>query len=210
MRHWSFYGHADASYRLTLSFMLPYRTNRAQFSDVSLRSIDESEILQNALSQASLPTLHGEVDDELVDLPTELTANDVDGDNENAAQMHVLSNGVNDVQLDSSLVTLSAMPRHKWQTLINLETITARNKPKEPPKAPESAPFFLPTLPGSGADTRFDFAAAGNNNKSTGTNGDGDARRGRKLGFQEMEIDSELVSMLKKGSAEDACESPLE
>ena len=28
-----------------------------------------------------------------------------------------------------------------------------RNKPKEAPKAPEQAPFFLPTLPG--VDTRF-------------------------------------------------------
>jgi U3 small nucleolar RNA-associated protein 21 len=28
-----------------------------------------------------------------------------------------------------------------------------RNKPKEPPKAPEQAPFFLPTLPG--VETRF-------------------------------------------------------
>ena len=27
-------------------------------------------------------------------------------------------------------------------------TLQQRNKPKEPPKAPEQAPFFLPTLPG--------------------------------------------------------------
>ena len=28
-----------------------------------------------------------------------------------------------------------------------------RNKPKEPPKAPKSAPFFLPTVPG--IDVKF-------------------------------------------------------
>jgi len=47
------------------------------------------------------------------------------------------------------------MPRSKWATLLNLETIKQRNKPKEAPKAPERAPFFLPTLPGT--DARFDF-----------------------------------------------------
>ena len=32
--------------------------------------------------------------------------------------------------------------------MLNLEVIQQRNKPKEPPKQPEKAPFFLPTLPG--------------------------------------------------------------
>lgn len=30
----------------------------------------------------------------------------------------------------------------------SLILLQQRNKPKEPPKAPEQAPFFLPTLPG--------------------------------------------------------------
>jgi U3 small nucleolar RNA-associated protein 21 len=50
------------------------------------------------------------------------------------------------------------MPRSRWQTLLNLDTIKARNKPKEAPKAPERAPFFLPTLPG--VDHRFDFGTS--------------------------------------------------
>jgi len=42
-------------------------------------------------------------------------------------------------------VTLSAVPRSKWANLLSLEEIKARNAPKEAPKKPESAPFFLPT-----------------------------------------------------------------
>jgi U3 small nucleolar RNA-associated protein 21 len=69
-------------------------------------------------------------------------------------------------QLDSELITLTLLPRSRWQTLLNLEVIQVRertrqasisltdprlqqrNKPKEALKAPEQAPFFLPTLPG--------------------------------------------------------------
>ncbi|CAI5719155.1 unnamed protein product [Hyaloperonospora brassicae] len=47
--------------------------------------------------------------------------------------------------LDASLITLSTAPRAFWQTLFNLELIKKRNKPIEPPKAPEHAPFFLQT-----------------------------------------------------------------
>ena len=76
-------------------------------------------------------------------------------------------------QLDGELVTLTLLPRSRWQTLLNLEVIQVkftiflflfpcseqviraqqRNKPKEPPKAPEKAPFFLATLPG--VESRF-------------------------------------------------------
>ncbi|DBA00249.1 TPA: hypothetical protein N0F65_007893, partial [Lagenidium giganteum] len=48
--------------------------------------------------------------------------------------------------LDASLITLSTAPRALWQSLFNLELIKKRNKPIEPPKAPEKAPFFLPTV----------------------------------------------------------------
>ncbi|KAF0694285.1 Aste57867_14833 [Aphanomyces stellatus] len=46
----------------------------------------------------------------------------------------------------SSLVTLSTAPKAMWQSLFQLELIKKRNKPKEAPKAPEQAPFFLPTI----------------------------------------------------------------
>eukprot|EP00850_Spirogloea_muscicola_P011774 SM000074S21684 [mRNA] locus=s74:433316:440174:+ [translate_table: standard] len=45
------------------------------------------------------------------------------------------------------LITLSLLPRAQWQALANLDLIKLRNKPVAPPKKPEHAPFFLPTLP---------------------------------------------------------------
>ncbi|KAJ8753135.1 hypothetical protein K2173_017699 [Erythroxylum novogranatense] len=44
------------------------------------------------------------------------------------------------------LVTLSLLPKSQWQSLINLDIIKVRNKPIEPPKKPEKAPFFLPSI----------------------------------------------------------------
>lgn len=45
------------------------------------------------------------------------------------------------------LVTLSLLPKSQWQSLLNLDIIKVRNKPVEPPKKPEKAPFFLPSIP---------------------------------------------------------------
>ena len=50
--------------------------------------------------------------------------------------------------LSSGLVTLSNLPKSRWNNLQNLDIIKQRNKPVEPPKQPKQAPFFLPTLPG--------------------------------------------------------------
>ncbi|KAL6074501.1 putative u3 small nucleolar rna-associated protein 21 [Balamuthia mandrillaris] len=50
--------------------------------------------------------------------------------------------------LSNDIVTLSTLPRHRWETITNLDIIKKRNKPIEPPKKPEAAPFFLTTLPG--------------------------------------------------------------
>jgi len=49
------------------------------------------------------------------------------------------------LKLSSDLVTLSSVPRDRIKTIVNLEQIKARNKPKEAPKAPKAAPFFLPS-----------------------------------------------------------------
>jgi U3 small nucleolar RNA-associated protein 21 len=64
------------------------------------------------------------------------------------------------VPLAPELVTLSLLPASQWQSLVHLETIKARNKPIEQPKKPESAPFFLPTVPGLSGNPTFDAAAA--------------------------------------------------
>ncbi|XP_069748854.1 WD repeat-containing protein 36 [Narcine bancroftii] len=51
-------------------------------------------------------------------------------------------------QLGEQLVTLSLLPESRWKNLLNLDIIKKRNKPKEPPKVPKSAPFFIPTISG--------------------------------------------------------------
>ncbi|KAL4919408.1 Utp21 specific WD40 associated putative domain-containing protein [Aspergillus aurantiobrunneus] len=47
-------------------------------------------------------------------------------------------------QLSREMLTLSVVPRNKWQTLVHMDLIKERNMPKEPQKPPEKAPFFLP------------------------------------------------------------------
>lgn len=51
------------------------------------------------------------------------------------------------------LLTLTDLPKSRWYSLFQLDIIKERNKPKEPPKVPENAPFFLPTV--SGIETKF-------------------------------------------------------
>ena len=58
-------------------------------------------------------------------------------------------------QILPELVTLSLLPKSQWQSLVNLDIIKMRNKPIEPPKKPEKAPFFLPTLPSLSGEVTF-------------------------------------------------------
>jgi U3 small nucleolar RNA-associated protein 21 len=48
--------------------------------------------------------------------------------------------------LSADLLSLSIVPRSRWQNLLHLDLIRQRNKPTEAPKKPEKAPFFLPSL----------------------------------------------------------------
>jgi U3 small nucleolar RNA-associated protein 21 len=126
--------------------------NKAQFSEVALRAIEEGEV-----GEIAMPTVQGLEDDDgefaaAARMPSEQAA---DLCPYAVAELE----GVEDVgapeqkdlyltpdQLSGELLTLSLLPRSKWQTLLNLEVIKARNKPKEAPKAPKQAPFFLPSL----------------------------------------------------------------
>jgi U3 small nucleolar RNA-associated protein 21 len=44
---------------------------------------------------------------------------------------------------ETGLVTMSGLPPAHWKNLFHLELVKERNKPKEAPKKPPSAPFFL-------------------------------------------------------------------
>lgn len=59
-------------------------------------------------------------------------------------------------QLSADLITMSSLANSRWQNLLNIDIVKKRNKPKEPPKAPEAAPFFLPTIPA--LDVQFDLS----------------------------------------------------
>ncbi|KAK1216377.1 rRNA-processing protein utp21 [Marasmius sp. AFHP31] len=108
--------------------------NRAQYTEVSLQGINEEDV-----TTAPLPSMQGiGEDDEDLEALVPLTVED-------KTPADVFSTPP---RLDGDLITLTLLPRSRWQTLLNLEVIQQRNKPKEPPKAPEQAPFFLPTLPG--------------------------------------------------------------
>ncbi|KAF5373929.1 hypothetical protein D9758_000754 [Tetrapyrgos nigripes] len=104
--------------------------NRAQYSEVSFQSISEDDI-----AVVGLPSLQGIAEDEALDELSPLFLQD-------RPAPDVFSTPP---KLEGDLITLTLLPRSRWQTLLKLEQ---RNKPKEPPKAPEKAPFFLPTLPG--------------------------------------------------------------
>ncbi|KAH8689791.1 putative snoRNA binding protein [Talaromyces proteolyticus] len=105
--------------------------NKALFSSVQPNHIDENEVELEVNSTAITETKSGMIDAAF--------ATDV----ENKHHQPLISPAE---QLSDDLMTLSIVPRATWQTLINLETIKERNKPKEPVKAPERAPFFLQSL----------------------------------------------------------------
>ncbi|KZT09652.1 Utp21-domain-containing protein [Laetiporus sulphureus 93-53] len=108
--------------------------NRAQYSEVSFQSVSDEDV-----QDVSLPSMQGEAEEEALDALSSLTLN---------GQETLPDVFLTQSNLDGDLVTFSLLPRSKWQTLLNFEVIQQRNKPKEPPKEPERAPFFLPTLPG--------------------------------------------------------------
>ena len=108
--------------------------NRTLFTHVPTRALQEDEI-----SPAIAPLPSGEnsegiidaaFDDEVVEEGQEMPYEDLASTD----------------QLSRDMLTLSLVPKSRWQTLLHLDTIRLRNKPKEPPKAPEKAPFFLSAL----------------------------------------------------------------
>ncbi|KAI9886830.1 MAG: hypothetical protein M1823_001329 [Watsoniomyces obsoletus] len=113
--------------------------NRTLFTHVPLRPISNGE-----LAEIHNPTVSGEGGSSLIE-----AAYDNGGDDDDAAVdgFHTSAE-----QLSRDLTSLSLAPRSRWQTLLQLDLIRERNKPKEPPKAPERAPFFLPSLGASSQD----------------------------------------------------------
>ncbi|KAJ2687947.1 rRNA-processing protein utp21 [Coemansia spiralis] len=120
--------------------------NRTQFAEVTLRQINPAVDISSDTTLLVMPTTAGlSADDEGADQQPVESADEHDG-------VYLAAE-----QLTDNMVTLSSLPKSKWQTLLNLATIKKRNKPEQAPKAPELAPFFLPTV--LGTEHRFDLEA---------------------------------------------------
>ncbi|KAJ4294788.1 rRNA-processing protein utp21 [Collariella sp. IMI 366227] len=111
-------------------------TNRTLFKHVPTRQISDKEI-----GEVAAPTTSGEGGQGLIEAAFE--ANTAEEAEEDGVTAPVLD------QLSSDMMTLSLVPKSRWQTLLHIDLIKARNKPKEAPKAPEKAPFFLPSVSNS-------------------------------------------------------------
>ncbi|XP_057327342.1 WD repeat-containing protein 36-like [Microplitis mediator] len=128
-------------------------SNRTLYSHVSLKALP---------SNYSIP---------LVGLPKIASAPNNDSEPENMQVVDEQDDDENKYispdQLASNLITMSSLANSRWQNLLNIDIIKKRNKPIEPPKAPESAPFFLPTIPS--LEVEFDLSDV-NKNKDIDNN----------------------------------------
>lgn len=107
-------------------------TNKSLFKHVPTRQISEKEV-----GQITAPTASGESNGGLL-------AGAFDDDE--MEEEEVVAPALD--QLSAELMTLSLVPKARWQTLLHLDLIKERNKPTEAPKLPEKAPFFLPSTTG--------------------------------------------------------------
>ncbi|KAF2167218.1 hypothetical protein M409DRAFT_54405 [Zasmidium cellare ATCC 36951] len=116
-------------------------TNRSLFTHISTRHLGQKELLSIVHSTTSqAPTASGEGGHNLI-------AETADADSDDELEDGAIDLPDTDVdQISSDLVSLSLVPRSRWQNLLHLDLIRQRNKPIEPPKKPEKAPFFLPSL----------------------------------------------------------------
>lgn len=112
-------------------------TNRSLFSYVATRQLDDAELEVIAQTVDSMPTASGESAETALALHNG-AGMDTDG------EIDVLTDELDEIM--SGMVSLSVVPRSKWQNLLHLDLIRQRNRPTEPPKKPEKAPFFLPAL----------------------------------------------------------------
>lgn len=109
-------------------------SNRTLYSHVSLKAIGKDDVIP----EMGLPGSSAEIDEE------------------EDAVVAAEPDYVSPERLDGDLITMSAVTRSRWQNLLDIDIIRRRNEPREGPKVPESAPFFLPTIPS--LQLRFDLS----------------------------------------------------
>lgn len=110
-------------------------TNRSQFRNVNARIITEEDEEKDGIETIEMPNVAGEGGANIIE--GALDTNKDDDDVENLGVYNTID------QLSEELVTLSMLPKSKFNTLTHLEAIKKRNKPTQAPKKPEKLPFFL-------------------------------------------------------------------
>lgn len=96
----------------------------------------------------SLRPLPADYEPTVIMLPGTCPSKDTDEEDILDIDSSEMAEYVSPAQLDEHLITLSLLPDSRWKNLLHLDVIKKRNKPKEPPKLPKAAPFFIPTIPG--------------------------------------------------------------
>lgn len=150
--------------------------NRTQYSNISLRHItddDEAQLLDLPSMQGDQDGSDVEEDDEEVDIKREESLDTVE-------------------QLAEQMITMSMEPRANWQNLLHLDTIKLRNKPKEAPKLPEKAPFFLPTLPGAKAQFNLEPMDVDKDKQDEQT-------KTKQLSLNQLNTETEYSKLLRSG-----------
>lgn len=120
-------------------------TNVSLYKHLSLKALPEDYVPK----KIQMPTVKQSQEEILAGALDSMDIDDVKEDEEieewDVAQVH------------DDMVTLANLPESRWQNLLHLDVIKARNKPKAAPEKPKDAPFFLPTITGPDGQTRFDL-----------------------------------------------------
>ncbi|RAH73591.1 rRNA-processing protein UTP21 [Aspergillus aculeatinus CBS 121060] len=105
-------------------------SNRSLFVPISTQNVDDRKIGSVGIPASTVESASGVIE---AAFSEENEEDEVDG------PLPTID------QLSENMVTLSVVPKSKWQTFLHLNLVKERNRPKEPPKAPTKAPFFLPS-----------------------------------------------------------------
>lgn len=161
------------------SFGITLWTNKSLFSQVLIHNFQESEI-----KTINLPAVSKEGVG-IIDLSLNSTSENTD--------IFLKTEYISSKQIDEKLLTLSSIPRFKLNTLYNLDIIKLRNKPIEPPKVPESVPFFIPLLKDTSKDTMI---STPDTNKLLEI----DKSASRVIKMKDLCAESQFTKLLKEGA----------
>lgn len=159
-------------------------SNRSQFRSIPVRRINEEDI---PTLMDSMPSSSGRDGEGVLEgaFDPDQTSDDQD------------ISGISSIdQLSQDLLTLSLQPRTKMWSLLNLEAIRRRNRAREPVKAPEKAPFFLPSLKDS-------TKAREGVDQNTVVPTKSDSPKSRILRFRDHRTESEFTRLLTSNESSD-------